>query len=140
MRPSREPLFRIVEHEADIGFEVCGRDEAELLEHAGHALLSLITDPGAVEARSKRHIVLERGKEQLVVFLNELLYLWETDQFLPRYFSVRVKRKRIKVEMTGDTFDPARHPVYREIKAATYHKFAVRREADLFRATVYLDI
>jgi SHS2 domain-containing protein len=140
MLSSREIRFTILEHEADIGLEVYGRDQAELFSHAGAALFSLITDPDTVEARFIRHITINCDEEQLVIFLNELLYLWDTEKFIPRTFSVLVEKGRLEADITGETFDPGRHSVYKEVKAVTYHKFTMKQEGDLLKATVFLDI
>jgi len=137
---SRKKWFRLLDHEADIGLEVCGRGHAELFSHAGAALFSLITDPDTIEARFTRHITINRGEEQLVVFLNELLYLWDTEKFIPRTFSVVMEGGRLEADISGETFDPGKHSVYKEVKAVTYHKFTIQQEGDLLKATVFLDI
>ena len=137
---SRKIHFRLLDHEADIGLEIYGRDQAELFRHAGAALFSLITDPDTVEARFTRHITINNGEELLVVFLNELLYLWDTEKFFPRIFSVMVEGGRLDADLTGETFDPGKHSVYKEVKAVTYHKFTIQQESDLLKATVFLDI
>lgn len=137
---SRKKWFRLLDHEADIGLEVCGRGHAELFSHAGAALFSLITDPDTIEARFTRHITINSGEEQLVVFLNELLYLWDTEKFIPRTFSVVMEGGRLEADISGETFDPGKHSVYKEVKAVTYHKFTIQHEGDLLKATVFLDI
>ena len=140
MISSRKKWFRFLDHEADLGLEISGRDQAELFSHAGAALFSLITDPDTIEARFTRHITINNGEELLVVFLNELLYLWDTEKFIPRTFSVRLDGGRLEADITGETFDPGKHSVYKEIKAVTYHKFTIQQEGDLLKATVFLDI
>jgi SHS2 domain-containing protein len=137
---SRKKWFTLLEHEADIGLEICGRGQTELFSHAGAALFSLITDPDTIEAQFTRHITINNGEEQLVVFLNELLYLWDTEKFIPRTFSVVVEGGRLEADITGETFDPGKHSVYKEVKAVTYHKFTIQQEGDLLKATVFLDI
>jgi SHS2 domain-containing protein len=137
---SRKKRFRLLDHEADIGLEIYGRDQAELFRHAGAALFSLITNADTVEERLTRHITLNNGEELLVVFLNELLYLWDTEKFIPRTFSVVVEGGRFEADITGEIFDPGKHSVYKEVKAVTYHKFTIQQEGDLLKATVFLDI
>jgi SHS2 domain-containing protein len=137
---SRKKWFRLLDHEADIGFEICGRGQTELFSHAGAALFSLITDTDTIEARFTRHITINNGEELLVVFLNELLYLWDTEKFIPRTFSVVMEGGRLEADITGETFDPDKHSVYKEVKAVTYHKFTIQQEGDLLKATVFLDI
>jgi SHS2 domain-containing protein len=83
---------------------------------------------------------LDIEEESLVVFLNELLYLWDAEKFLPGRFSVSKERGRLVVHATGEIFDPGRHPVKKEVKAATYHKFSIQQQGDLLKATIFLDI
>ena len=135
-----ETRFRVVEHEADTGLEIYGRDLLELLNHGGMALFTLITDPSMIELHITKEISMDIEEESLVVFLNELLYLWDAEKFLPGRFSVSEERGRFVVLATGEIFDPGRHPVKKEIKAATYHKFSIQQQGDLLKATIFLDI
>ena len=132
--------FRIVEHEADTGLEIYGRNLFELYNHGGTALFSLITDPATIELHVTKEITLDIEEESLVVFLNELLYLWDAEKFLPGRFSVSKERGRFVVLATGEIFDPGRHLVKKEVKAATYHKFSIQQQGDLLKATIFLDI
>lgn len=140
MMSTQEIRFTVIEHEADMGLEIYGRNLAELFMHAGAALFSLITDPETIAARFTRQITMENEEGALVVFLNELLYLWDTERFIPGTFSVLEKAGRFNIVMTGEAFDPGKHPVYKEIKAVTYHKFAIKQENNLLKATIFLDI
>jgi SHS2 domain-containing protein len=140
MMSTKEIRFTVIDHEADMGLEIYGRNMAELFMHAGAALFSFITDPETIEARFTRQITIDNEERSLVVFLNELLYVWDTERFLPNTFSVLEKAGRFDIVMTGEAFDPGKHPVYKEIKAVTYHKFAIQQENTLLKATVFLDI
>jgi len=140
MMSTQEIRFTVIEHEADMGLEIYGSNLAELFMHAGAALFSLITDPETIAARFTRQITMENEEGALVVFLNELLYLWDTERFIPGTFSVLEKAGRLNIVMTGEAFDPGKHPVYKEIKAVTYHKFAIKQENNLLKATIFLDI
>jgi SHS2 domain-containing protein len=135
-----ENRYTIIEHEADIGLEIYGKNLSELFIHGGEALFSLITDPDTIEARCTRKITMNNEEESLVVFLNELLYLWDAEKFLPCSLSVSEETGRLEFILAGELFDPGRHPVKKEIKAATYHKFAIQQQGNLLKATIFLDI
>ena len=132
--------FTIIEHEADMGLEIYGRSLPEIFIHAGVALFSLITDPDRLEAQCTKQITIENGEDSLVVFLNELLYLWDTEKFLPCSFSFLEEREKLEIIMTGEIFNPNKHSVKKEIKAVTYHKFSIQQQGDLLKATIFLDI
>lgn len=140
MAKPHEKCFTILEHEADIGIESYGKDQAELFVNTAHALFSLITNTGAVGAGVKRHITVTNGEELLVVFLNELLYLWDTEHFIPGDISLIVEGGRVDAEVAGEIFDPIKHSVFKEVKAVTYHKFSVRHEGGQLQATIFLDV
>jgi len=137
---ARKIKYKIIEHEADIGLEIYGRSLQEIFIHAGVALFSLITDPDRLEARCTKRITIDNEEDSLVVFLNELLYLWDTEKFLPSSFSVIEKKEKFEVVMAGDIFNPNKHSVKKEIKAVTYHKFSIQQQGDLLKATIFLDI
>jgi len=140
MSNSQSPRFSILEHEADMGIEVYGQDRAELFRNAAYALFSLITDLETVGAGMTRHIAIHNGEELLVVFLNELLYLWDAEQFIPGNLSVVVEGGSLYADVTGEVFDPGKHSVYKEVKAVTYHKFTIKHDGDRLKATIFLDI
>jgi SHS2 domain-containing protein len=140
MKKTSDDRFRILEHEADVGFEAYGWDQEELFANAAYALFSLITDPETVRTGVTKHITINNGEELLVVFLNELLYLWDTKRFIPGHFSIAVKEGRLEAEIAGETLDPDRHPVHKEVKAVTYHKFTIQKEGERLKATIFLDI
>jgi SHS2 domain-containing protein len=140
MEKSNSARFTILEHEADVGIESYGRNQAELIMNAAIALFSLITDLETVEPKEKRHVTIHDGDELLVIFLNELIYLWDTEQFIPCGYSLTVEDGMIEAEIAGEIHDPGKHPVYKEVKAATYHKFSIRQKDEQLRATVFLDI
>jgi SHS2 domain-containing protein len=134
------PGYTILEHEADVGIESYGRDLAELFTNTARALFSLITDLVTVGSTETRSVTIDNGDELLVAFLNELLYLWDTERFIPGKYSLMVEEGKLEAEMTGEILDPDKHNIHREVKAATYHKFSIRQKGDKLEATVYLDI
>lgn len=132
--------YRVLEHEGDIGFEIFGHDEEELFRNSVAALFSVITDTASVEERVSRQITLMNGDDLLVVFLNEILYLWDVHRFIPKSVRIHRNERRLHSDLKGEVFDPERHRVRGEVKAVTYHKFAVCKEEGLLKATIILDI
>src|SRR2546427_2516247 len=70
--------------------------------------------------------------ERLVRFLGDVLYLYDTERFVPDRGS--------PARLSGEPFDPARHHALREVKAATYHGAAVLRDAAGCPATIVFDV
>ena len=77
----------------------------------------------------------------LVDWLNHLLYLFDVDGFLGRDFQVEsLTPERLEARVTGESFDPARHPARTGVKAATFHQLSIVPVKDGWEATVVLDL
>ncbi|OPY79664.1 MAG: hypothetical protein A4E64_00307 [Syntrophorhabdus sp. PtaU1.Bin058] len=132
--------YRIFDHEADTGFEVYGRTIEELFRNGVYALFSLITDIEAVQPLVEKRITVNGNGELLINLLNDSLYMWETEGFLPKTLSIHVGRGRAEGVLRGEIFDPAKHLIKQEVKAVTYHKFRIVEEKGIFRATIVVDV
>lgn len=122
-----------------MGFEVYGRSLEEVFENAAHALFSLIVDRETVEPEIGKRIEVEGNGELLIVFLNELLYLWDTEGFIPKELSLKINNK-VTGNVVGQLFDPHRHIIKTEVKAVTYHKFSLKETGEGFVATLVVDV
>jgi SHS2 domain-containing protein len=132
--------YKILDHEADIGFQAFGHTEEELFQNAACALFSLITDLRAIHPATERRIEVPDNNESLIVFLNELLYLWDVEGFIPKAITIERDSANIKAILRGEIFDERRHAVVGAVKAVTYHKFSVRKEQEMLTATFIVDI
>jgi SHS2 domain-containing protein len=132
--------YEVVDHGADIGIKVSGRNTEELFEQAAYALMSLIVDVASVEAKATKDITIHGGDELLILFLNELLYIWDAQRFIPKEVAVEIKEGHLRARIRGEPFDAARHAVKKEIKAVTYHGFEQKKEGNVLTAKVILDV
>jgi len=132
--------YKVIDHEADIGFEVYGRTLEELFKNAAHAVFSLIVDAGTVKPKIGKRFEVKGNGELLIVFLNELLYLFDAEGFIPKDLSLKIEGGRVTGNIAGELFDPLRHTIKKEVKAVTYHKFSIRKEGEMFKGTFILDI
>jgi SHS2 domain-containing protein len=131
--------YRVAGHGADLVLFVYGAAEEEVFARGAKALFSVIIEGAAVEAVLERRIVVE-GESLLVPFLNELLFLWDTVRFIPGGVRVRVEGERAEATVWGEQFREDRHRVLREVKAATYHGYEMKRIKGRLRARVVIDI
>jgi SHS2 domain-containing protein len=80
----------------------------------------------------------------MVDWLNELLYLFETQAMLVRSARVTLGREgeehRLDARIQGEPFDSLRHPIKVTIKAVTNHALEVVETADGWRARVVIDV
>jgi SHS2 domain-containing protein len=132
--------YKVLDHEADVGFEVYGYTEEELFQNATCALFSLITDLGTIRPETERCFEITDNGESLIVFLNEILYLWDVERFIPKTITIVRDSANIKAILRGETFDEDRHTMAGAVKAVTYHKYSVRREQEMLKATFIVDV
>ncbi len=132
--------YKIIDHEADAGFEVYGRTDEELFRNASHALFSLITDLRTVDTRVEKQIAIPDSDEALVVFLNELLYVWDVEKFIPKSITISRDKGGIKAILKGEALDELRHTLIGTVKSVTYHKFCILKEKGMLKATFIVDI
>jgi len=132
--------YRILDHEADTGFEVYGRTIEELFQNGVYALFSLITDIEVVQPLVEKRIIVNGNGELFINFLNDSLYMWDTEGFIPKTLSIHVGREYAEGVVRGEIFDPAKHLIKQEVKAVTYHKFRIVEEKGILRATVIVDV
>ncbi len=135
--------YRIFDHTADLGVEITGASQEEVYAGAAGALFDLLTDLSSVRESEERTLTVEgEGPDDLLVnFLRELLYCWNGEGFLMKRCMVReAAPRRLTAVLRGETYDPARHRIRMEIKAATYHQASVRRTAEGWMGRVVFDV
>ena len=135
--------FEYTEHTADIGFTAYGETLEELFSNAATALLEIMVPVETVCERRQREIAVRADAldELLVRWLNELLFLFETEGLLLRRHEI-VFTAPASLESTafGETLDLSRHRVKTGIKAVTYHRLSVRQENGRWVGHVVLDL
>jgi SHS2 domain-containing protein len=140
--PRRRP-YRQLPHTADLAWRLWGASLPELFENAGRALSATLTDRRYLRRRTTREVSLTSADREalLVDWLNYLLYLFDIEGFLGRDFQVEsLTGERLEARVTGEIFDPARHPERTAVKAATFHQLSIVPFKDGWEATVVLDL
>jgi SHS2 domain-containing protein len=133
---AREPplTYRLVPHTADIAAELRAADEPGLRAAGIEALRELLVGDSPVRALAERPIE-PRGAdaaERLVHFLGDVLYLYDTERFVPA--------RATPAGVLGEPFDAARHHAQREVKAVTHHGAQIRQENDGLHAIIVFDV
>lgn len=116
--------YRVLEHTADAMVEVHGKTLGERFENAAYALFDQMTDISKVSPKGEFKVVLSAGsKEQLVVdFLQELLFLHDTENIVLSEFKVKTDGLSLEAVVRGEVFDGDRHPKRSVVKGITYHR------------------
>ena len=135
--------YEFFEHTADIGIRASGDTLAELFARMAQGLTELIAEDTVLAPEQARAVQLsaEDAESLLLVWLQELLFWFSTDRFLPVQCAFdEVTPTRLRGEVRGATFDPSRHAQGREVKAITRHLLEVRRERGGWSGQVIVDI
>ncbi|MBP1708957.1 MAG: hypothetical protein H6Q40_746 [Deltaproteobacteria bacterium] len=135
--------FRVLDHTADIGIAVNGRDLKTLFENAGHAFFHLLTDLRKVRPRVEKKVEVgaESLERMMVDWLSELLYLHDVEQLLFKTFKVEsIGKDGLRARVAGEPFQKETHVIKTEIKAVTYHQIRVAREKGGWTARIIFDL
>jgi len=135
--------YELIEHTADVGIKIFGKDEKELFLNAAYAFFDLITDINVVEPRVSHSVALEGETLEELFFnwLDELLFLFDAKGFVGCEFEIeKWGPKRIQAKIKGETFNPDKHPLETAIKAVTYHNLKIHQKDNHWEAEVIFDI
>jgi SHS2 domain-containing protein len=135
--------FEYLDHTGDMGIRVFGKTLPDLFHHAAEALFHVITDPETIQPKETRKITLQANdlEELLIDWLNEFIYLFETQGLLFRDFQVHALDERsLQASARGEPYDEIRHPIQTTVKSATHHQLHIRREKGLWKAQIILDL
>jgi len=126
--------YRFLPHTADVAVELWAGSEPGLYQAGVDALRELLVGSSPVAPAEERAIE-PRGTdltERLIHFLADVLYLWDTERFLPAMVTAS--------GVAGERYDPAKHHAQREVKAVTRHAAEVRAGEDGYRTTIIFDV
>jgi SHS2 domain-containing protein len=135
--------YRYLDHTSDLGVEIYGKDLKELFANGLYVLFDNLTDIEKVEEREERElkITAEDLDSLFMDWLRELLFLFATEYFVgKRVKEIEIIENSLSARITGEQFDPKRHPLKIEIKTPTYYLFEVKKEESGYRATVIFDV
>ena len=135
--------YEVLDHTADIGLVVYGKDLKALFEHAGEGFFHLITDLKQVNPRLQKRIqIAGEALERLMVdWLAELLYLHDVEHLLFKKFHVEsVGQDGLKAMVYGEPYQEGVHVIKTGVKAVTYHQIQVKQESEGWRARIIFDL
>jgi SHS2 domain-containing protein len=130
---------------ADIAFEARGESLEQLFESCGKAFThTMVNRLESIEPKEERSISISADNEEklLYSFLDELIFLKDTEQLLFSEFSLNIRKKQkllLVGKVKGEKIDPKKHEPLAEVKAISWHMFKVEKK-DGWRAVVILDV
>lgn len=136
-------MYEFFEHTADLGLRVRARDLNGLFRDAAMGLFAMVVEevPRGRTASSREIAIRGRRRDYLLFdWLNELLYLFETERLLLGEFDVDVTESGVVAGMHAWPWDESVDRPLHEVKAITYHGLTVKPVDDGWLAEVIVDI
>jgi SHS2 domain-containing protein len=76
----------------------------------------------------------------MVNWLNQLLFIWETRLVLFKRFHIhKMFPTSLQAEAWGEAYEPDRHELLSDIKAATYHNLRIEEHQGFWSAEIVFD-
>ncbi len=135
--------YKEFEHTADVGIEIYGETLEELFKNTGYAFFETIVDTTTISPKVTRSVNITGTDVETILmnWLRELLYLFSVHQEVYREFVIQsIQSTCLEAEVRGEPLDRQKHDFHTEIKAITYHQFAVTNESGTWKARVIFDI
>ena len=119
--------YEEIDHTADVGIRAYGRTHDELFANAAEGMFSLIADLAGVKPVGEVEVRLTADDVPtlFVRWLQELLFLHETEGWLFASFDATVTGTSLAGRARGEAIDKARHELKLAIKAVTRHRLTV---------------
>jgi protein archease len=137
----------MLDHTADVGFELRTPTLEELFDEARRALLMVIFERPPEEGAEEGEIQLSAPDLEmlLVRWLNELIYLVQGVGFVPVGAEIRIQRRdgaslSLEARIAGAPLLLEEFGWQGEIKSATFHGLEIANDDEGWHARVILDV
>lgn len=140
--------YKILENVAiaDTAFVAYGKSLSELFENSAYALMGILLNLDSLVSKKTRKVELKCEKVDMLLFnfLDELLYIRDTEGLIFSVFNLEVKKEQgnyvLIGVMKGEKLDYHKHELFTDIKAITMHMFYVKRLKSGWEARVVVDV
>ena len=132
-----------MDHTADLAIRVRGRTLANLFENAAFTLFDNMAALQDIQEELKEKMTVEGIdlQELMVNWLNHLLYLWDTRHLIFKRFRIHnMSQTFFEATAWGEAYQPDKHELLTDIKAATYHNLRIEEHPGVWTAEILLDI
>ena len=135
--------YSLIDHTADIGIHVTGKDLKSLFADSAHAMFEQITDISHLSGEHKKQISVTGidRHDLLINWLRELLSFWSVESNLVKKVEiVALTETQIEANIVYDSYAPDNYDIIKDIKAVTYYGVSVDKTDDGWEATVIFDV
>ena len=137
--------FEFLEHTGDLKFRAYGKNLEELFENCALAVSEIFSRRIIIKENKKKSFVLsEKDYESLLYqFIEQLIYLFDADEFVVSRVKVKIDEENGKIEMNANVFgdDTSNYKDLDSIKSPTYAEMYVKHKKDkTWEAQVVVDV
>lgn len=138
--------YEFLDHTADVKFKAYGKTLEEAFENAALATFSIMTDIGVVKEVKEFEVNIKSTSYEALLydFLDELIYLLDTESFLLKYvksLSIDSDSLQLRAVLVGDCQDKIEdYEVHTFVKAVTYNDMYIKKVDDGYELQVVHDI
>ena len=143
----RDTMIEMLDHTADVGFELGASTVEELFDEARRALLMVVFERPPQKGEDGRRVLLSAPDYEtlLVRWLNELTYLIQDTGFVPTGAEIEIQKTEgkdllVRAGLAGAPLDLEEYGWQGEIKGATFHGLDVANDDKGWHARVILDV
>jgi SHS2 domain-containing protein len=137
--------YKFLPHTADVMFEARGKSIEDLFVGAAKALNAAQVKLNTLRKRIKKEIKIENSSLEMLLFdfLQELVFIKDTEQILFKDFKIEIKKNEkylLRATCYGDKINPAQQELLADVKAITLENFKLWKENGFFKAIVIVDV
>jgi SHS2 domain-containing protein len=135
--------YKLIDHTADIGIFVEGKDLKDLFATSAYAMFSQMFDLNKIKGKETKRVQLEGEnlEDLLVRWLNELLFFSDKGYIFKNFNIENLKKTSLSASLKGNKIDFIKTPLRQQIKAATYHQLEIKKNASgNLQATIIFDV
>jgi SHS2 domain-containing protein len=140
-------MIRMLDHTADVGFEIRAPALEALFDEARRALLMTVFERPPKKGNQEHSVRLKAPdlESLLVRWINELVFLIQGDGLVPVRADIRIRETgeegyALEALLAGAPLDLEGYGWQGEIKSATFHGLDVTHASEGWRAQVILDV
>ncbi|MEO0202751.1 MAG: archease [candidate division WOR-3 bacterium] len=136
-------MIEFIEHTADIGIIIRAKSLNEIFEMAGYGMFNIICENlDNVECREiiQGTITAENLIELLYLFLEKLLFEFDTKAIILKCFSINIENCNLTYIAKGEIYNSQKHKIGTGIKSPTYHKMEIKEEEGNYIAYIIFDV
>ena len=133
--------YKFLEHTSDAKFQAFGTTLEQAFSNAALALASIMLNPKTIKPKIKKELKVKGIDEKSLLynFLEEILFLLDTEQFLlNKNKKIEIKNNELKATLTGDKAE--NYQIEGAVKAITYNDMEIKKQNNKYMVQVVVDL